>query len=187
MGAKLPLACILFQTRGSDQTHPPHYCPLRSGTVINIPPYPGVWYFLSADHTLHTTNSDQRAASKRELKELSLMLPIRSFLISQHFPSNGSHELSAAWGNICHNQAVPFLTFPFSSARTPSAEGPEPGVTGENEQELIKPGTLRRWESKATEKRSTSRSPFPRFSTPNCSFTVQTFKTTLISSTWCKE
>lgn len=152
-------------------TPPPHYAPHWSEAVGFSHPHlslhfsvPLSWMF-SPDHTRHTAASDQSRASKPELKELSLMLPLHCFLISQHFSSNGSREQSAA----------PSLTFPLSSSRTPqlSARARCPRKNPARDDQT---GTVSRWESKATEKRSTFPPPVPCFQQHNRSLLYKPLK-----------
>lgn len=53
--------------------------------------------------------------------------------------------------------------------------------------EVIGMGTLSRWVSKATEKRSTFHPPLSCSQHTQLQYTVQLFTTTFFSSTWCKQ
>lgn len=120
---------------------------------------------------MHTTDSDQRAASKlmqeTRAKGVLSLFTSPALLISQHFSSNSSGEPSAERGNVCLSQAVPSSPFLLLYlAKTVLSRVPGPGITekplGSEARKglcpsrgLIRSGTLSRWVSKATEKRST--------------------------------
>lgn len=152
-----------FQTRGEQITTFPLLPPLAghgnsasiitSSYIFSLPVslmffffFPFSFFFPSPDHTVHTTDSDQRAASKPEQETrakgvLSLLLPPPPppLLVSRHFSSNSSGRaevLSEAMS--CLSRAVassPFLFsffFDFISLRQFSAECRGPGITGSN-------------------------------------------------------
>lgn len=92
------------------------------------------FFFPSPDHTVHTTDWDQRAASKPEqetrAKGVLSLSTSPSLLISRHFSSNSSGEPSAEWGNVCLSQAVPSSPFLLLYlAKTVLSRVPGPGIT----------------------------------------------------------